>query len=832
MRFVAATTCFLILSLAAGTAAAEVLRAVDTPSGGTHYDKYGSAVVDRDGRLWVAWTSLRGETDVVVVRSRSGAVWSEEARLDRGEGVESGAKLVVDGRGRLLAVWHGRRKGKWAVYSRTRSHRGWSNERRLSAESSDALHPVVAADRQNRVWIAWEIARPGGFAIQLTSENAGGWSRPATITSSGSDRRPSLAAAATGIWIGWDSTRSDNYDIWLANATADGAAPPRIDTPMQVTRHATIDDSPSLAASSDGTLWVAWNGMRGHASDEFRADRHSGDAFVRVLRAGGWFTPPPASAGALPGQVSFGSATKTPRDAVLPYWRWKQTQNYPVVGVDGENRAWIIWRTDATGAHNFDLWGRVHDGERWSSELHLTPFSPGRDEWPSFAKNSDGTLQLIWEGQVLPRKGEESKYLGGDVDAYNTLGLPNVVLTGSLHAPRGGWTSAPLSMSADDSFAAADANEPMTPGPPPRTAQSSDGKWKFFFGDPHTHTILSDAKTGLPDQILQLSRDRLGLDYAVVSDHAEMGHLQATEYAELQLTARLFDQPGRFVSLSGWEWTSGSNYGHRVILYSDAGGNPVSAMTPRSDTIEELYAHVRKDHGVMSPHHTGQATWGRWNPDAHYDEELEPNFEITSWHGRFEFYGNPWEGRRQVPGHHYQDALRRGRHVGAMGASDTHHLSPGEGGLTAVLAERLDRASIFEAIRNRRNYATTGARIVLEFEAAGAPMGSRVQASGPLVFSVRVEGTAPIDRVEIVRDLVDTFAAVRFEQNPSGPDGAFLIYEPKDPQGGRRLSLPDMARLSFTVTDVDELPGESSYYVRVTQADGHQAWSSPIWVQR
>ncbi len=370
MRSVAAAICFLVLSLAAGSAVADdVLRAVDTPSGGTDYDKYGSAVVDRNGRLWVAWTSLRGGMDVVVGRRRSGAVWSKDQRLDRGEGVESGAKLMVDGRGRLLAVWHGRRNGKWGVYSRTRSHRGWSNERRLSAESSDALHPVVAADRQNRVWIAWEIARPGGFGLQLTSENGGGWSRPATITSSGSDRRPSLAASATGIWIGWDSTRSANYDIWLANATANGSAPPRIDRPMQVTRHATIDDSASLAASSDGTLWVAWNGMRGHASDEFRADRHSGDAFVRVLRAGRWLTPPAASAGALPGQVSFGATTKTPRDAVLPYWHWKQTQNYPVAGVDGQNRAWIIWRTDATGAHNFDLWGRVHDGERWSSEL-------------------------------------------------------------------------------------------------------------------------------------------------------------------------------------------------------------------------------------------------------------------------------------------------------------------------------------------------------------------------------------------------------------------------------------------------------------------------------
>lgn len=823
---------FVILSTMTLSADSDPVRDVDSPSGGVFYDKYASSVFDREGRLWVAWTSMRSGKDQLIVRSRSGKAWAAEERLDRGEGVESGARLILDARGNVWAVWHGRRKGRWAIHSRTRRNGFWGPERILSTPGVDALHPAAVMDRSGKIWVAWEITEPGGFAIQLISQNEEGWSRPATIQSSGSDRRPSLAPAAKGVWIGWDSTRSGNFDIWLAHAVANRAAQPRLEPPIPVTRHATIDDSPSLATSSDGTLWVAWNGMRGHAADEFRADRHNGDAFVRVFREGRWLSPPGAMREALPGQVSFGSVTKTPRDAVPGYWQWKQTQNYPIVAVDREDRAWILWRTDATGAHNFDLWGRVHDGRRWSPEVHLTTFSPGRDEWPSMAPGPDGTLQLTWEGQVLPKAGEEAKFLGGDVDSYNTLGLPNVILTGSLQVPEGGWTDAALVPSEEEVFKRLEMNEPMAPGPPPRTAASSNGKWKIFFGDPHSHTILSDAKTGMPDQILQLSRDSLGLDFAVVSDHSEMGHLQATEYAEIQLTASTFDQPDRFVSLSGWEWTSGSNFGHRVILFRDQGGTPISAATPEGDTIEELYEHVRKDHGVMSPHHTGQATWGRWNPNAHHDEELEPNFEIASWHGRFEFYGNPWEGRRQVPGHHYQDALRKGRHVGAMAASDTHHLSPGEGGLTAVLAERLDRASIFEAISSRRNYATTGARVVLEFEAAGAPMGSRITAAGPLEMRVRVEGTAAIDRVEIVRNLVDTFAAVRIEQNPSGSDGVFLIYEPREPQGGRRIPLPDMSRLTFTVKDVDQLPGETSYYVRVTQTDGQQAWSSPIWVTR
>ena len=36
----------------------------------------------------------------------------------------------------------------------------------------------------------------------------------------------------------------------------------------------------------------------------------------------------------------------------------------------------------------------------------------------------------------------------------------------------------------------------------------------------------------------------------------------------------------------------------------------------------------------------------------------------------------------------------------------------------------------------------------------------------------------------------------------------------------------------FTFADNNPLPGESSYYVRVIQANEQMAWSSPIWVQR
>ncbi len=818
----------LVFVLAASLSLAQIADVETLTTDGGHYDKYASIAFDRQGTKWIAYTSMHDDHDSVVVRAKRDGKWSAEERIDRGEGVEANPKLAVDGKGALWVVWQGRRKDAWSIYARRRNGAAWGAEARVSRVSDHAMHPAVVVDKSGRLWAAWEVTRRGGYRIDVSSFNGSRWSMPAKIESKGSDRRPALAAAPDGsVWIGWDSTRDGNYDVFIASMRESS-----IGAPIAVTRDATIDDSPSLACDKNGSLWIAWNGMRGHKNDPIRTDRHGGDAFVRVYRNGQLLAPPGVTGNALTGQVSYGAVVKTPRDAVPPYWHWKQTQNYPVVFLDAQERAWVIWRTDATGAHNFDLWARVFVEHGRSAELHLTDFSPGRDEFPALANAPDGSLHIAWEAQEIPGPGELAKFGGGDVDLYNTLGVHNVVVTGILTAPDGGWGFGEVGPVAPDVFRAEEVNEPMFPGPAPGTAKTMDGRYQILFGDPHSHSILSDAKTGLPDQLLVLSRDHLGLDFAVVSDHAEMGKLQASEFAEIQQTAETFSEPGRFISLSGWEWTAGPAFGHRVILFRGKAARALSSAAPEGDTIEKLYAHVRGHDAVMSPHHTGHATWGRWNPGATYDEVLEPNFEIASWHGRNEFYANIFEGRRQVPGHQYQDALRLGRHVGAMAASDTHHLTPGEGGVTAVLAERLDRESIFDAIRNRRNYATTGARIVLEFTANGSAMGSRITSSGPIEMKVRVEGTAAIDRVEIVRNLIDSYAAIRIEQNPAGPDGVYMIYDPADPQGGARLPSADTSRLTFIARDANLTAGETSYYVRVTQIDGQQAWSSPIWVTR
>ena len=113
-----------------------------------------------------------------------------------------------------------------------------------------------------------------------------------------------------------------------------------------------------------------------------------------------------------------------------------------------------------------------------------------------------------------------------------------------------------------------------------------------------------------------------------------------------------------------------------------------------------------------------------------------------------------------------QDALALGHRIGFVGGTDSHHAQPGRntcsmagvdfhdhitGGLTAVIAPELTREAIIQALRERRCYATTGARMVLDFRVNGHGMGEEFTTAAPdVAVTARVLGTAQLARLELV----------------------------------------------------------------------------------
>lgn len=376
------------------------------------------------------------------------------------------------------------------------------------------------------------------------------------------------------------------------------------------------------------------------------------------------------------------------------------------------------------------------------------------------------------------------------------------------------------------------------------------GDLRLFWGDMHVHTAICDGSLE-PGEFYQSARDRLGLDFAAITAHDTMDALEPSgREDEWELVKELharFNQPGRFVTFLGYEW-SNHKHGHRGVYFAPDEPDPrmYSWYDEGSATPEKLEARMRDHQAVVIPHHTAwrriflallnwlkfismriPASYQWWDSSSPQQRLVE----IYSMHGSSERYdgpfpithGNPsgWfpkylrdDRSRPGRGNYVQEALADGLRLGVIAGSDRHDYGVDErfhpvdiypGGLTAIWAEELSAESLWKSLWNRRVYGTTGARIILELFADGLPMGTEYMCASPPRLQGRVIGTAPLKLAELVRHDERGFVTVWADR------------------GDREAS--------FDFVDGD-MRGEAFYYLRVEQEDGHCAWSSPIWLIR
>jgi len=348
--------------------------------------------------------------------------------------------------------------------------------------------------------------------------------------------------------------------------------------------------------------------------------------------------------------------------------------------------------------------------------------------------------------------------------------------------------------------------------------------YKLYWGDIHGHSNLSDGR-GTVDEYYTYARDIARLDFSALTDHDNS--LSDSQWKLFREKAAAYNKAGFFVTFSAYEWTSWV-YGHRCIYYLNEEQPIYRSKDPECDTPEKLWNSLKGRDVIAIPHHptglgdriigdSGIVDW-----DLHNDE-LGPLVEMFSSHGNFEFYGCP---KNKITGLNkdsfVQDALIRGHKVGIISSSDSHDGHPGlsgpfhysyipfrsksKGCLVAVYAEELSREAIWDALKKRRCYATTGVRIILDFKINGHMMGEEIAIKrdggkqDTRKIKVFAAGTYRIEKIDVVRNNVD-------------------IYTHK---GTIEIE-------NFEYVDEDFIGNDSYYYIRVTQKDGEMAWTSPIW---
>lgn len=337
---------------------------------------------------------------------------------------------------------------------------------------------------------------------------------------------------------------------------------------------------------------------------------------------------------------------------------------------------------------------------------------------------------------------------------------------------------------------------------------------RLVWGDLHGHTHLSDG-TGRPDDYFRYAKEVARLDVAALTDHDHWGTHPLV--LDPEATRRVFEttdaaeSPDRFVTLPGYEWTSWL-HGHRHVLHFDpVGATPhpeiFSAVDAATDRPDELWAALRGRDVLTFAHHSAGdpvATNWRFRPDP----ELEPVTEIASVHGQSESMEMPMPVRGGLPGWFVLDTLLAGYRLGFIGSGDSHDGHPGlaeiaggHGGLAGLFVDRLDRAAVKETLRRRHTFATNGIRPFFEVSIDDVPMGGTFVASGrEHRLRVRYEATDTIEGIELVRS------------------GRIALLEPEDPL---RVELERI---------IPALQPGEFHYVRIRQADGGAAWSSPVFV--
>ncbi|MHC4914430.1 MAG: DUF3604 domain-containing protein [Planctomycetota bacterium] len=359
---------------------------------------------------------------------------------------------------------------------------------------------------------------------------------------------------------------------------------------------------------------------------------------------------------------------------------------------------------------------------------------------------------------------------------------------------------------------------------PMEVIAAEDGRDPVFWGEIHCHSEMSDGLGGFED-LYRFAREEACLDFAAAADHA--CYFTDNQWEWMQDVTNSADEPGRFVTLVGYEWAG--NQVHRNVYTSRDRLKLFRGMYRPTSNLDAVYPHLTGDRQVVAGPHAPLAHGIKWE---HHDPYLERFVEIYSmWGASDEREDNPLlplaaRGAGEYDSSSDRKSVRQlletGARLGFTGGGDCHEARPGftcedpgrQGevphnfaknltyrcGLTASVMPDLGRRELIEAIRERRTYATTGARILLDFSVGPLPMGSAGRCARA-VCRAAVHAIGRIAALEVIGS-----GGVLHRREPGTLDAELVWTDPQPPR-----------------------PGEW-YYLRVIQEDGQRAWSSPVWI--
>ncbi len=362
-----------------------------------------------------------------------------------------------------------------------------------------------------------------------------------------------------------------------------------------------------------------------------------------------------------------------------------------------------------------------------------------------------------------------------------------------------------------------------------------EGALSLYWGVLHGESERVDSAENI-ESFLRHMRDDQALQFFATSCFDSEEETSNDVWKGIVQQIAEFNEDDRFVAMLGFQWQGEpKEEGLRHLIYSKDSKPIMRRKDTKNNSLKKIYKTNNPKELLAIPSFTmGKSTSCNF---ADFNPEFERVAEIYNAWGSSECgakEGNlrPIKGGKNGIPEAIEGSLQkalnngcrfgfvaggyddRGPYSGLFDADQTQY-SPG---LTALLAKEHNRASIFEALQARSCYATTGERMILGLHIAGFGMGSELDTkSRPgLEFNRHITGycigTAPLSEALLIRNgkpfrtLEIKEDAVEFEIDDTDLLGQIAL-EPRE-----------------------DRPPFVYYYLRVTQEDGHIAWSSPIWI--
>ena len=377
------------------------------------------------------------------------------------------------------------------------------------------------------------------------------------------------------------------------------------------------------------------------------------------------------------------------------------------------------------------------------------------------------------------------------------------------------------------------------------TVKRADGKeasktWSFtigeatfqrYFGQLHSHTQYSDGAGSLESALSYVKNlpDTANVDFVAFTDHSNYfdstsaanpeGALydMSLASASSQQTWKSYkdavaafnaENAGSMVAMAGFEMTWSGGPGH-INTFNTPGivsrNNATLNNKTKDAGLQAYYKLLSQSEGAnaLSQFNHPGTTFGNFIDFGYWDAVIDTRMYMVE-------VGNG-EGQIGAGGYYpsyeqYIMALDKGWHVAPTNNQDNHKGRWGNANdaRDVVLTDDFTEDGIYEAIRNRRMYATEDKNLELDYTVNGNMMGSIIDVPEKLSFEVSFNDPDRTDSIAKV-ELVANSGKVAYTWD----------------------NAADLAKGSVSVT-LD--PEYTYYFVRVTEGDGDLAVTAPVWV--